>query len=151
FYHPLFWGVDGIVANMAPRDSELLQRYYREKSEDAFTQLVERHLALVYAVALRQAPGEMEVAERSTQAVFTGLAEEAESLQKHPSLTGWLYSRAQGAEGLPGSQRLPRSDASNPINASSSPHRNKSSEQLDPVIEEAIDKMDETDRKVLLL
>jgi RNA polymerase sigma factor (sigma-70 family) len=71
-------------------DAELLKRYLHEGAEDAFGMLVERHLALVYGVALRGLR-EPSLAEEVTQAVFITLARRALWLTGHPSLGGWLH------------------------------------------------------------
>ena len=39
-------------------DTELLQRYVKEGSEQAFTELVREHLNLVYSAALRETSGD---------------------------------------------------------------------------------------------
>jgi RNA polymerase sigma factor (sigma-70 family) len=136
---------------MIPRDSELLRRYCGERSEDAFAQLVERHLGLVYAVALRQAGNNAQVAEVMAQAVFTDLAEHAQSLQEHATLAGWLYSRTLTAEVDSASEQPKRKGPPEAGPAHSSPARIRNSEQLEPVIGEAIDRMAEIDRSALLL
>jgi len=41
----------------SPTDNELLKRYLKDGAQDAFATLVERHLALVYGVALRRLHG----------------------------------------------------------------------------------------------
>lgn len=151
FYRPLLRRAHGIVSSMIPSDSELLRRYCRERSENAFAQLVERHLGLVYAVALRQAGDQAQVAEKITQAVFTDLAEQAESLQERSSLAGWLYCRAQTAESDSASGQPRTRGTPGPVHTQSSPGRLGDSEQLEPVIGEAIDKMEEVDRRALLL
>ena len=73
------------------RDVELLAEYARNKSESAFTALVERNLPLVFSAALRQLDGNRALAEDVAQMVFTDLARKASSLSRHKSLTGWLY------------------------------------------------------------
>src|SRR5579862_5527182 len=73
-------------------DSELLRQYVQERSESAFTQLVNEHLNLVYSAALRQTEGEREQAEDLTQAVFTEMARKAATLLAHPCVAGWLYT-----------------------------------------------------------
>jgi len=55
-------------------DQKLLRRYAEEESEDAFTEIVCRHVDLVYGAALRQLCGNASLAEDVTQAVFTELA-----------------------------------------------------------------------------
>ncbi len=44
-------------------DGELLRRYSEEKSEEAFTELVRRHVDLVYSAALRQVNGDAHLAQ----------------------------------------------------------------------------------------
>lgn len=78
-------------------DAELLRRYAEENSEPAFAELVERRIALVYAVALRQCGGDAHLAEDVTQTVFTALARKSGELAQRPVLSGWLCRSAQFA------------------------------------------------------
>ncbi len=73
-------------------DSELLRRYARTRSEEAFAELVRRHVNLVYSAALRQVNGDAHLAQDVAQTVFTDLARKAGSLARRESLTGWLYT-----------------------------------------------------------
>src|SRR5262245_11383786 len=77
---------------MTANDSELLRQYVREQSETAFTELVRRHVRLVYSAALRQLNGDRHGAEDVVQAVFSDLARKAPRLLRHTSLTGWLFT-----------------------------------------------------------
>ena len=72
-------------------DAALLRRYAEERSEPAFTELVRRHLPLVYGAALRRC-GDPHRAEDVAQRVFTALARQARSLAHHTVLTAWFYS-----------------------------------------------------------
>src|SRR4051812_18722784 len=78
-------------------DTELLRRYAREKSEDAFAELVRRRIDLVYSVARRQVGGDAQLAEDVTQRVFADLARKATTLSHRVVLSGWLYRSAQFA------------------------------------------------------
>ncbi len=73
-------------------DRELLQRYLSEGSEAAFTELVSRHLGMVYQAALRRVGGNAHAADDVTQRVFTDLSRKARSLLNHSNLVGWLYT-----------------------------------------------------------
>src|SRR6266487_1850028 len=73
-------------------DAELLRSYVQDRSESAFTELVQRHIDLVYSAVLREAHGDACLAEDVTQAVFAELARKASSLVRHPALAGWLYT-----------------------------------------------------------
>ena len=73
-------------------DSELLRRYVQTRSESAFTELVQRHLPLVYRAALRQTEGNAAEAEEISQAVFLLLARKARALLTHQTLAGWLHT-----------------------------------------------------------
>jgi DNA-directed RNA polymerase specialized sigma24 family protein len=66
---------------MSGQDDELLARYVRDGSEAAFTELVARHVGLVYATA-RRLVGNPAHAEEITQAVFVILARKAGSLRR---------------------------------------------------------------------
>src|SRR5260370_42545893 len=78
-------------------DPELLLKFVQTHSEDAFAELVRRHVNLVYSVALRRAADDAHFAQDVAQDVFTDLARKASSLLRRGSLTGWLYTSAHFA------------------------------------------------------
>src|ERR1700728_573060 len=71
-------------------DSELLHDYVARRSESAFAELVNRHVALVYSVA-RRAVVDEHLAEDVTQTTFTLLAREARHLAGRALLSSWLH------------------------------------------------------------
>src|SRR5215472_4263394 len=71
-------------------DMELLADYVRNGSEEAFATVVQRHVNLVYSVALRLV-GNPAQAEDITQAVFVVLSRKAAGLDPNTILEGWLY------------------------------------------------------------
>src|SRR5580658_8132182 len=73
-----------------PTDTELLQDFIRQKSDQAFARIVARYSNLVYAAALRQVrdPG---MAEDVTQSAFLVLARKAASVPEK-RLAGWLLT-----------------------------------------------------------
>jgi len=75
-------------------DTELLEQFARDQSEDAFAELVRRHIGLVHSVALRHTVNP-EQAQDITQAVFIILARKAGSLRSGVVLPGWLYHTAR--------------------------------------------------------
>ena len=72
------------------QDMELVRQFARDNSEAAFTELVRRHINLVYSVA-RRCTGNDSDAHDVTQAVFITLARKAVTLRERTLLTGWLY------------------------------------------------------------
>jgi RNA polymerase sigma factor (sigma-70 family) len=76
-------------------DVELLRRYAAERSEEAFAELVRRHLGLVYGSALRRVNQNAALADEVAQSVFSTVAHEAEKLVGKVGdgapLAGWLY------------------------------------------------------------
>ena len=78
-------------------DAELLRRYSEAASEEAFGELVRRHLDLVYSAALRQVNGDAHLAQDVAQTVFADLARKAASLAGRPAMTGWLYTSTHHA------------------------------------------------------
>jgi RNA polymerase sigma factor (sigma-70 family) len=71
-------------------DAELLQEYASDNSQAAFQTLVERHLPLVYSVALRQV-GDSALAENISHVVFILLARKSDQLAQEAILPDWLF------------------------------------------------------------
>jgi RNA polymerase sigma factor (sigma-70 family) len=136
-------------------DAELLRRYAEENSEEAFTEVVRRHLGLVYHAALRQTGGDAHRAEDATQAVFTDLARKARTLARRPSLVGWLYTSTRYAalHAVRTERRRQAREqevhAMNELLGDSEPAVDW--ERLRPVIDDALHALNERDREAVLL
>ncbi len=147
--------------NMTP-DLELLGRYARTRSEDAFAELVRRHVNLVYSAALRQVNGDVHLAQDVAQTVFTDLARKAESLARRESLTGWLYTSAHFAAAKIARTENRRRDREeqfmrDPIQNSGTgvspvhPAPEVDWEEIRPVLDDAMHELKQTDREAILL
>src|SRR5689334_2187926 len=79
-----------ILLKMTPSDLELLERYAKKGCEQAFSELVHRHLDMVYSAALRQVHSP-QLAEEVAQSVFTDLSRSAGRMRSDTVLTAWLY------------------------------------------------------------
>jgi RNA polymerase sigma factor (sigma-70 family) len=140
---------------MTQNDSELLRTYVHEGSEAAFTELVNRHVGLVYSAALRQVNGASQLAEDITQNVFASLAKKASGLTGHTSIAGWLHTSVRYA-----SSDLRRSEQRRSLREQGSFAMNEllknegpalDWEQLRPIIDDTLNELDEEDREAILL
>jgi len=88
-------------------DSALLRRYAREGAENAFAEIVRRHVNFVYSAALRQVNGDAHLAADVTQLVFADLARKADLVAAHRVVAGWLFTstRYAAAKLVRGEQR----------------------------------------------
>ncbi len=77
-------------------DRQLLQRFVKDHSQEAFAALTARYLSLVYSTCRREL-GDSDLAEDVTQAVFLTLARKAPSLRREVVLSGWLFQTARFA------------------------------------------------------
>jgi len=135
-------------------DGELLGRYVRNQSEDAFAELVRRHLNLVYSAALRQVDGDAHAAEDIAQKVFTELARQSRRLQKHPTLAGWLHTTTRqiaGHDRRSGQRRARREQEAYAMQEQNHMSETDAWRQLRPVLDEAMEELPESDRLALLL
>ncbi len=136
-------------------DSELLRRYVDERSESAFTELVQRHVGLVYSVALRRVGGDAQLAEDVAQKVFADLARKAAALRDRPTLGGWLYASSHLASaGVVRSERRrkERETAAHFMQATlSSPDSNPDWERLRPVIDDVVVVLKDDEREAIAL
>jgi RNA polymerase sigma factor (sigma-70 family) len=75
-------------------DSLLLKAYVERRLEAAFSELVHRHVDLVYSAAIRMVR-DPHLAEDVTQGAFIALARQASELVERTTLAGWLHRTAQ--------------------------------------------------------
>jgi len=134
-------------------DPELLRRFAKTNSEDAFAELVKRHVNLVYSAALRQVNGDAHLAQDVAQTVFADLARKATALSRRESLTGWLYTSAHFAAAKIARTENRRRDREEkfmrePIHETA-PEADWG--KLRPMLDEVMHELKETDREAILL
>jgi RNA polymerase sigma factor (sigma-70 family) len=128
-------------------DFELLRGYFDRGSEDAFRELVERHLPMVRGVALRIL-NNSEMADDVAQAVFIILSRNGRTLSKETIIGGWLYKTARfvSLEALRKEQRSKRNrECLTDMNTESIWN------QISPLLDEAVSHLSSTDRNAVVL
>lgn len=128
-------------------DGELLKRYSETGDEDAFAELVQRHINFVYSVALRQVR-DPHLAEDITQSVFLKLARRSASLPQGVVLAGWLHSDTRFASLE--IMRKERRRAAREIIPMEAIEENNWAE-LQPVIDDVLSELDTAERDAVLL
>ena len=136
-------------------DAELLRRYAEEKSEAAFAELVQRHLGLVYASALRRVGGDAQLAEDVAQRVFTDVARRAATLARRPVLAGWLFTSARFAASkvmrTTRRRREREQEARIMQELLTDPMAPIDWDEARPVLDDALGELNERDREAILL
>lgn len=134
-------------------DRELLLRYTRHADQRAFTDLVQRHINLVYASALRHLHGDRHRAEDVTQEVFALLARKASGLSEHSSLPGWLYATARlsALDTLRREQRRLHRETKAEAMSLSDHSPQPLWETVRPVLDDALQDLDERERLPVIL
>ncbi len=138
-------------------DLTLLREYARNHSEAAFATLVERHVNLVYSVALRSVR-DPHLAGEITQAVFIILARKADSLGDQTILPGWLCRTARyaSANALTIQRRRQHREQeafmqSALDDAANEPMPDKNWNQIAPLLDSALEKLGQKDHDALVL
>ena len=141
-------------------DLDLLRQFARGNSQDAFAEIVRRHLNLVYSAALRQVRSP-QLAEEIAQSVFADLARVAATpssplrggdASPHTGLTPWLYAvtRRTAIDAIrKESRRQLREQIAvemNNMNATANDWTH-----IEPLLDDAMAALDETDRSAILL
>ena len=136
---------------MIVKDLELLGQFAREQSQDAFTELVNRHLNLVYSAALRRVRLP-QLAEEVSQSVFTNLARHADKLAPDTILTAWLYQVTRHAA-IDVVRREATRQAREQIALQMTDMNDSPANwaQIEPLLDEAMDSLEAPDRTALLL
>jgi RNA polymerase sigma factor (sigma-70 family) len=141
----------GMFVNMSESDLHLLTRYSSQRAEDAFTEIVRRHVDLVHSAALRQVRSP-ELAEEVAQSVFIELARRAGHLPSDTVVGAWLYNqtrrRAIDVVRREAGRRL-REQTAQELQAMNATAEDWT--HVEPLLDEAMDALEETDRVAVLL
>ena len=134
-------------------DMDLVREFARDNSEAAFTELVRRHINLVYSVA-RRCTGNDGDAHDVTQAVFIILARKAAGLRERTLLTGWLYETTRFAAARllrTNARRHAREQEAYMQSTLNEADHSAVWEKLSPHLEAAMSRLAERDRALLVL
>ena len=133
-------------------DMDLVREYAAQQTEPAFETLVNRHVNLVYSTALRRV-GNPASAEEITQAVFVILARKAAKLRPNIVLPAWLHetTRYAAASFLRGEIRRRHREQEAHMQSTLQPSDAAVWDQLAPLLDEAIGRLQTNDRNVVVL
>ncbi|MGI8605140.1 MAG: RNA polymerase sigma factor [Verrucomicrobiales bacterium] len=137
-------------------DDELLERFVRERDENAFREIVERHAGMVIGTARRRT-GDIELARDVAQSVFTLLARTAARLRHGADrrLAGWLHRTAllQASNALRTEMRRRHhlEAYANQVPNTTSPAGRLAWDEALPMIDTAIDTLPGKDRDLVLM
>ena len=141
----------GMFVNMSETDLQLLTRYACKRTEDAFAEIVRRHVDLVHSAAFRQVRSS-ELAEEVAQAVFIELAQRAGQLPSDTVVGAWLYNqtrrRAIDMVRREAGRRL-REQTAQELQAMNTTADDWT--HVEPLLDDAMDALEETDRLAVLL
>ena len=133
-------------------DIELLREYAEHDSEIAFAKLVERHVNLVYSVALRGV-GNAHAAQEISQAVFIILARKAKSFSPKTIFSGWLYqtTRLTAANYLRTEIRRQKREQEAFMQSTLNESESEAWLHIAPILDDAISKLGAKDRDAIVL
>lgn len=147
--------MNSAVENIMIADAVLLRRYVEENADDAFRDLVSRHLNFVYSAALRQVNGDAHLAQDVAQLVFTDLARKAATLNNRPVLAGWLFvSTRYAAAKLVRHERRRQTREQEAFTMNDGLENNEAAcdwARVKPVLDDALSELNEADREAILL
>ncbi len=137
-------------------DAEMLSQFVQDPGtragQDAFAELVNQHLNLVYSAAMRQVRSP-ELAEEVSQTVFAQLAHNAAALKPGTVLAAWLH-RVTHHAAIDVVRREARRQAREKIACEMGQLMNDHAEnwvEIEPHLDEAVQSLEETDRSAILL
>lgn len=134
-------------------DSQLLRDFAEHRSEEAFAELVRRHLDFVHSAARRLVQDE-HIAQDVTQRVFLALAQNAAALATHPVLSGWLHRTARNLAVQTirtNIRRQAREQEAATMNNLLAAEPETHWANVAPLLDTALDELPEPDRHALLL
>ena len=131
-------------------DSDLLRKFVDDRDEDAFAQIVDRHIDMVYAAANRQLAGSSH-ADDVTQAVFIVLAKKAAKVNGF-TLAGWLVNAARllAKQSIREEWRRKQREQQAAIMKAES-YRPEEWQRVGPIVDEALSRLGQKDRTAVTL
>src|SRR5687768_4357724 len=132
-----------------------LKIYAQQRSQDAFSLIVQRYIDVVYAAARRQVRDEA-LAEDVTQAVFIVMAQKASSIPTDRPLSAWLLKTttycAANARRARDNREFHEHKAAEMARLNRHASEDESAwEELSPLLDEGLNKLRAADRDALLL
>ena len=141
---------------MSMSDHDLLRQYARDGSQAAFATLVDRHINLVYSAARRQV-NSPQLTEEVAQSVFIDLARHAPRFNPATPLVAWLHVVARRTaidiirrEARRQAREHHAAACGEPVASAMKPSL-PAWDVVEPLLDEAVDSLDTTDRAAILL
>jgi RNA polymerase sigma factor (sigma-70 family) len=132
-------------------ETELLLAFRKERSEEAFAELVRRYASLVYSVAKRRLANAA-LAEDITQIVFIRLAKSPPKVENHGQLVAWLHRTTINITiDTWRSENRRRTREQQATFMEPATPGNPDWEEISPHLDEALNQLDDADRQALLL
>jgi RNA polymerase sigma factor (sigma-70 family) len=130
-------------------ETELLNAFRKEQSEEAFAELVRRYAGLVYSVAKRRLANAA-LAEDITQIVFIRFAKTPPRVRSHGELVAWLHRTTLNVAIDAWRSETRRRSREQQV-AVMEPGTNTAWEDISPKLDEALNQLNDEDRQALLL
>jgi RNA polymerase sigma factor (sigma-70 family) len=133
-------------------NSVLLRQYAENHSDEAFAELVKRHIDLVYSVALRHV-GDPHQAEEVAQAVFITLAKKADHLRHAKALSSWLFqtTRLTASNFVKGETRRHQREQKAHMQSVLNESRSDDWPNIAPLLDDAVAGLSEKERLAIVL
>jgi RNA polymerase sigma factor (sigma-70 family) len=136
-------------------NDELLDRYVNGNAESAFSEIVKRHLNLVYSTALRHVRSP-HLAEEVTQSVFIDLSRNGGRIRPGTPLVAWLHvvARRTAVDAIRRESRRRANESSAAVFvsvAAESADNDPPWVEIEPLVDEAVASLNQTDRTAILL
>jgi RNA polymerase sigma factor (sigma-70 family) len=131
-------------------ETELLHAFRKERSEEAFAELVRRYASLVYSVAKRRLFNPA-LAEDVTQIVFIRFAKAPPKVDSHSELAAWLHRTTVNVTIDTWRSETRRFNREQQAAIMEPAEENAKWEEIAPNLDEALNELEEVDRRALLL
>ncbi len=131
-------------------ETELLQKFRNERSEQAFGELVRHYAGLVYSVAKRRLPN-ASLAEDVTQIVFIRLAKNPPVVRTPGELAAWLHRITLNVTIDTWRSETRRRNREQQAMAMEPDTTHHVWEEISPNLDEALNKLNDEDREAILL